>query len=191
MWQLGSSSSIWDLSLELLSRRAWCWQNWSAAESQGSAGVLSSSQKKHNVFIYCRASPSAFSCTCLWLKRRLGVDFFIRPGFISRGGYSKQLYQERVPQGPSGSDGNVLLSGLGRKRKYAGACVNVKKKSPFLCFTLSVLTVSHFKQGTVKLTDRGHCSCKGRDFVYCSIKSYTALKLNIKSCHKLTFIALC
>ncbi len=72
-------------SLELLSRRAWCWQNWSAAESQGSAGVLSSSQKKHNVFIYCRASPSAFSCTCLWLKWWLCVDFFIRPGFISKG----------------------------------------------------------------------------------------------------------
>lgn len=73
--------------------------------------------------------------------------FFYKAWIHFQRGYSKQLYQERVPQGPSGNDGNFLLSGLGRKRKYAGECVNVKKKSPFLCFTLSVLTVSHFKQG--------------------------------------------
>lgn len=139
MRQLGSSSSVGDLlswvafkTCIVLTELERCWVSGQCRR----ALVFPGKKKKHNVFIYCQASPSAFSCTCLWLKWWLEG----RCGFFYKTrSYSNGFTRSGVSRGPSGSDGNLFSQAL-----EGTADMRERMWNSPLC--VSPFTVSHFKQ---------------------------------------------
>lgn len=83
--------------------------------------ALAFHKKTHNVFIYCRASPSAFPCTRWWLKWWRES----RHGCVPK--HTNSSNRNRFLRAPLGKDGNILQSGVRGESEYVGVRANAPR----------------------------------------------------------------